>query len=74
MSAGQFMPSCNSRAVRRNSLSGQSNDCLDMPWDNSVNKKAHIHAVAATLLVEQFPLSEKVEWADLIIDQDEIIP
>jgi hypothetical protein len=45
-----------------------------MPWDNSVNKKAHIHAVAATLLVEQFPLSEKVEWADLIIDRDEIIP
>jgi len=37
-----------------------------MPWNNSVNKMAHIHAVAATVLVEQFPLSKTVEWAALM--------
>ena len=38
-----------------------------MPWDNSLNKNAHIYAVAATALVEQFPVAETVEWAALII-------
>ena len=37
-----------------------------MPWVGSVNKKAHIHAVSATLLVEQFPLFKTVEWAALM--------
>ena len=32
-----------------------------MPWDKSVNKNAHIHAIAATILVEQFPVTETVE-------------
>jgi hypothetical protein len=51
MTEGQFMPSGNSRAVGRNSLSRQSNDCLDMPWDNGVNKNAVIHADNSTVLV-----------------------
>ena len=37
-----------------------------MPWDNGVNKKAHIYAIAATALVEQFPVIEAVEWAALM--------
>ena len=37
-----------------------------MPWDNRVNKKTHIHAIAATVLVEQFPVTESVEWATLM--------
>ena len=32
---------------------------FDMPWDNSVNKKAHIHAVAATIDVKNMPL---ISW------------
>ena len=44
-----------------------------MPWDNSVNKNAVIHADNSTVLVEQFPLSETVVWADLIIDRNGII-
>jgi len=44
-----------------------------MPWDNSVNKNAVICADYSHALVEQFPLSETVEWAALITDRDEII-
>ena len=44
-----------------------------MPWDNGVNKKAHIHADNSTVLVEQFPFSKMVEWAALIIDRIGII-
>ena len=47
--------------------SRQSQDCLDMPWDNSLNKNVHIYAGAATALVEQVPVAETVEWAALII-------
>ncbi len=32
----------------------------------SVNKNAVIYAVAATILVEQFPVTEPVEWAALM--------
>ena len=31
-----------------------------MPWDNSVNKKAHIHAVVTTLGVRNMPLTDCV--------------
>ena len=41
-------------------------DDFAMPWDNSVNKNAIIYAVAATVLVEQFPVTETVEWAALM--------
>ena len=36
-----------------------------MPWDNSANKKGIIYAVATTVLVEQCPFTETVEWAAL---------
>ena len=47
-------------------FSDQLNNRLHMPWDNSVNKNAHIHAIAATAPVEQFPVTYKVEWAALM--------
>ena len=53
---------------------GKLDNRLDMNWDNSVNKTVSIYADCSSSLVEQFPLSETVEWADLIIDRDEIIP
>jgi hypothetical protein len=31
-----------------------------MPWDNSVNKMAHIHAVVTTLGVRNMPLTDCV--------------
>ena len=37
-----------------------------MPWVGSANKNAHIYAIAATVLVEQFPVTETVEWAALM--------
>ena len=44
-----------------------------MPWDNGVNKTVSIYADYSSALVEQFPLSETVEWAALIIDRNGII-
>ncbi len=44
-----------------------------MPWDNSVNKTMSIYAYRSSSLVEQFPIYETVEWADLVIDRYEII-
>lgn len=37
-----------------------------MPWDNSVNKTVSIYADCSSSLVEQFPPSKAVEWADLM--------
>lgn len=34
----------------------EENDCLDMPWDNSVNKNAVINAVVSTRVVKNMPL------------------
>ena len=53
--------------------SRQSDDCLDMPWDIRVNKTVSIYADCSSSLVEQFRLSETVEWAALIIDRNGII-
>ena len=39
---------------------------FDMPWDNSVNKTVSIYADCSSSLVEQFPPSKAVEWADLM--------
>ena len=39
---------------------------LHMPWDNSVNKTVSIYADCSSSLVEQFPPSKAVEWADLM--------
>ena len=52
---------------------GKLDNRLNMPWDNSVNKMVSIYADCSSSLVEQFPLSETVEWTALMIDQDEII-
>ena len=38
----------------------------DYAHPNSVNKNAVIYSIAATVLVEQFPVTETVEWAALI--------
>ena len=38
---------------------GQRDNRLNMPWDNNVNKKAHIYAVAATIDVKNMPL---ISW------------
>lgn len=48
-------------------FTGHQDYALNMPWDNSVNKNAVICADYSHALVEQFPLSETVVWADLII-------
>ena len=45
---------------------GQKNYRLDVPWDNSVNKTVSIYADCSSSLVEQFPPSKAVEWADLM--------
>lgn len=37
-----------------------------VPWDNSVNKTVSIYADCSSSLVEQFPPSKAVEWADLM--------
>ena len=48
--------------------SRHQHDCLHMPWDNSVNKTAHIYAVVTPLGVRNMPLTgyarvfESVLW------------
>ena len=61
-----FQRELNPNLFRVDLALGKQDNRLDMPWDNSVNKTVSIYADCSSSLVEQFPPSKAVEWADLM--------